>query len=125
MNLVDSSGWLEYLSDGQNADNFAEAIENTEELIVSTINIYEIYKKILKERDENTALQVVGLMSQATVVEVDTKIALHAAKLSYEKNIPMADSIIYVTALLHNAVVWTQDSDFINLESVKYFPKHN
>lgn len=123
MNLVDSSGWLEYLSDSKNADNFAEAIENTEELIVSTINIYEIYKKLLKQKDENIALQIVGLMHQAKVVDVTPAIAMQAAKLSVSKNIPMADSIIYTTALNYDAIVWTQDIDFKGLGSVKYFKK--
>jgi len=123
MNLVDSSGWLEYLSDSKNAKNFAEAIENTEELLVSPINIYEIYKKILKEKDENTALQIVGLMRQAKVIDVTSSISIQAAKLSYEKNIPMADSIIYITAIANEAIVWTQDNDFRGLDSVKYFAK--
>jgi len=123
MNLVDSSGWLEYLSGSKNAKNFAKAIENTEELLVSSINIYEIYKKILKEKDENTAFQIVGLMRQAKVVDVDTSIAMEAAKLSYEKNIPMADSLIYITAIANDAIVWTQDTDFRGLDSVKYFSK--
>ncbi|MCF8240995.1 MAG: type II toxin-antitoxin system VapC family toxin [Melioribacteraceae bacterium] len=123
MNLVDSSGWLEYLSDSKNAKKFAEAIENTEELLVSSINIYEIYKKILKEKDENTALQIIGLMRQAKVVDVTSSIAVQAAKLSYEKNIPMADSIIYTTAIVNEAIVWTQDIDFKGLDSVKYFAK--
>lgn len=114
---------MEYLSDSKNAKNFAEAIENTEELLVSSINIYEIFKKILKEKDENTALQVVGLMKQAKVVDVNSSISMQAAKLSYEKNIPMADSIIYATAQINDAIVWTQDSDFKELESVKYFVK--
>ncbi|MCF8268049.1 MAG: type II toxin-antitoxin system VapC family toxin, partial [Ignavibacteriales bacterium] len=90
MNLVDSSGWLEYLSDGKNASNFAETIENTDELLVSVINIYEIYRKILKERDEKKALQIVGLMNQAKVIDVSSSIVMQAAKLSYELNIPMA-----------------------------------
>jgi len=123
MNLVDSSGWLEYLSDSKNAKNFAKAIENTEELLVSSINIYEIYKKILKEKDENTALQILGLMRQAKVIDVTSSIAIEAAKLSYEKNIPMADSIIYTTARINDAIVWTQNVDFKGLESVKYFAK--
>lgn len=123
MNLVDTSGWLEYLSDSKNAKNFSDAIENTEELIVSSINIYEIYKKILKEKDENTALQIVGLMSQAKVIDVTSSIAMEAAKLSFLKNMPMADSIIYTTAKVNDAIVWTQDSDFRGLESVKYFAK--
>jgi len=123
MNLVDSSGWLEYLADTKNADNFAAAIENTEELVVSTINIYEVYKKILKERGEGIAIEVVGLMQQAQVVGFDSSLAMDAAKLGVEKGIPMADSIIYVTAVVSGATLWTQDSDFQGLPGVKYYPK--
>lgn len=123
MNLVDSSGWLEYLADGKNAKLFAPAIEKTNELIVSSINIYELYKKILFERDENTAIQVVGLMQQAKVIEVNSSIAIQAAKLSFEQKIPMADSLIYITARQYNAIVWTQDADFKNLDGVKFFNK--
>jgi toxin FitB len=123
MNLVDSSGWLEYLADSKNAKLFAPAIEKTDELIVSTINIYEVYKKILLEKDENSAIQVIGLMQQAKVIVVNSSIAIQGAKLSYEQKIPMADSIIYITAKQNNGIVWTQDSDFKDLDDVKYFKK--
>ncbi len=123
MNLVDTSGWLEYLADTKNAKNFAEAIENTDELIVSSINIYETYKKVLKERDEDAAIQIIGLMKQSKVFDVTSTIAVQAAKLSYEKDIPMADSIIYITAKENDAIVWTQDADLKGLEGVKYFNK--
>ncbi len=123
MNLVDSSGWLEYLTNGKNAKYFAKAIEDTEKLLVSTINIYEIYKKLLVEKGENIALEIVALMNQAVVIDVTSLIAMHAAKISYEKKIPMADSIIYATAINYNATVWTQDKDFEGLNNVKYFPK--
>ena len=123
MNLVDSSGWLEYLADSKNAKLFAPAIEKTDELIVSTINIYEVYKKILLEKDENSAMQVIGLMQQAKVIEVSSTIAIQAAKLSYEQKIPMADSLIYITAKQNNAIVWTQDIDFKDLDGVRYFKK--
>jgi len=121
LNLVDSSGWLEYFADGKNAKFFVQVIENTEELIVSTINLYEVYKKILLERDENSALQAIALMQQAKVVNITSSIAIMAAKLSCELKIPMADSLIYSTARIHDAVVWTQDVDFKDLEEVKYF----
>ena len=123
MNLVDSSGWLEYLADGKNAKFFAPVIENTEELVVSVINIYEIYKKILLEKDETTAVQVMGLMQQAKVIDVTPSIAIQAAKFSHEFRIPMADSIIYTTARMNDSIVWTQDVDFKDLEGVKYNKK--
>jgi predicted nucleic acid-binding protein len=123
MNLVDSSGWLEYFADSDNADNFAPAIENTDELLISTINIYEVFKKVLRQKDIDSALQAIALMQQALVVDVNSQIALTAAELSERYKIPMADSIIYTTSNLHDAILWTQDSDFINLPNVKYFPK--
>ena len=123
MNLVDSSGWLEYLAEGKNAKLFAPAIEKTDELVVSTINLYEIYKKILSEKDEHSAIQVIGLMQQAKVVEVNSTIAIQAAKFSFEQKIPMADSLIYITAKQNDAIVWTQDIDFKDLDGVKYFRK--
>jgi len=123
LNLVDSSGWLEYFTDGENAKFFVQVIENTEELMVSTINLYEVYKKILLEKDEDAALQAIGLMQQAKVVEITSSIAIMAAKLSYKLKLPMADSLIYSTARMHDATVWTQDADFKHLEEVKYFKK--
>ena len=122
MNLVDSSGWIEYFIDGKNADRFAAAIEDTERLIVSTLNIYEVFKKVIAERDENTALEAVAMMQQAKVIEVTSSIAMQAAKLSYIFKIPLADSIICITARENNAVVWTQDVDFKDMEGVEYFP---
>ncbi len=124
MNLVDSSGWLEYFADGKNAKFFVQVIENTEELIVSTINLYEVYKKILLEKDENSALQAIALMQQAKVIDITISISVMAAKLSYELKIPMVDSLIYSTARIHDAMVWTQDADFKDLEKVKYFKKN-
>ncbi|MBC8390729.1 MAG: type II toxin-antitoxin system VapC family toxin [Actinobacteria bacterium] len=124
MNLVDSSGWLEYFTDGKNAKFFVQVIENTEELMVSTINLYEVYKKILLEKNEDAALQAIGLMQQAKVAEITSSIAIMAAKLSYELKLPMADSLIYSTAKTHDATVWTQDADFKDLEEVKYFKKN-
>jgi toxin FitB len=124
MNLVDSSGWLEYLTDDKNAKYFAPVIENTEELIVSTVNIYEIYKKVLAEKDESTAIQVAGLMQQATVIDVTPSIAVQAAKMSHKFKIPMADSVIYATARMNDSILWTQDADFKDLEGVKFYKKH-
>ena len=123
MNLVDSSGWLEYFTDDKNAEFFAPIIENTAEIIISVINLYEVYKKISSEKDENEAIQAVALMQQSKVIDVTNSISILAAKLSIKFKIPMADSIIYATARINDAIVWTQDSDFKDLEGVKYFKK--
>ncbi|MFA7060350.1 MAG: type II toxin-antitoxin system VapC family toxin [Pedobacter sp.] len=123
MNIVDSSGWLEYFSDGPNADRFAEPLGNVSELLMPTIILYEVFKVVCRQRGEDSALQAVALMQQARVVELSSSIALLAAKLSLEVKIPMADSIILATTQTNNATLWTQDNDFEGLPGVRYFPK--
>ncbi len=123
MNIVDSSGWLEYFADEPNAEFFAPAIMNLTELLVPTVIIYEVFKRVLQQASEEKALEVVAIMMQGKIVDLDVTIALAAAKLSDEYKIPMADSIILATARQSNAVLWTQDTDFAAIENVKYKSK--
>jgi predicted nucleic acid-binding protein len=123
MNIVDSSGWLEYFADGENASFFAPAIEDTEELIVPVICLYEVFKLLMAQRGENTALVHIGDMYHGQVAELTDSIALQAAKISTELKIAMADSIILATARAFNATLWTQDVDFAGMDSVKYCKK--
>ena len=123
MNVVDSSGWLEYFADDLNAEFFAPAIENQEELIVSSISIYEVFKRGLLQRDESAALQAIAHMQQGCVIELDSNLALSAARVSIELNLPMADSIILSTARACDAVLWTHDSDFEDISGVEYIKK--
>ena len=123
MNLVDSCGWLEYLADGPNAGFFAASLENQEKLLVPTICITEVFKRVLQQRGEDAALQAAALMQQGQVVELDSAIAIEAARLGYMHNVPLADGIILATAYMHKAVIWTQDSDFKVLKDVKYKEK--
>lgn len=120
MNLVDSSAWLEYFANGPNASFFARPIEQTEDLVVPTLCLFEVFKRVLQQRDENDALQAVAAMQQGTVVDLDASLAIHAARLSLEFRLPMADGIILATAREHEAVLWTQDADFKGIESVRY-----
>lgn len=120
MNVVDSSGWLEYFAAGPNSDFFAPAIEATEELIVPALSLYEVFKRVLQQRGENNALQAVALMQQGEVIQLSASLALTAARISLEHRLPMADSIIFTTAKAHDAILWTQDADFKGLEDVKY-----
>ena len=120
MNIVDSSGWLEYLAAGSNAAFFSAAIENTKELIVPTISIYEVFKRVVQQRSENEALQVIGQMQQGQVVDLDPSIAISAARLSIQHGIPMADSVMLATARNHKAILWTQDAHFEGLTEVRY-----
>ena len=123
MNVVDSSGWLEYFADGPNAEFFAEAIENVEELIVPVISLYEVFKRVYQQRAENEALQAVAVMMQGQVVELTSSLALDAAKMSIDLQLPLADSLILTTARAHGALLWTQDADFEGIENVKFIAK--
>ena len=123
MNLVDSCGWLEYLADGPNAAFFAPAIENIDKLIVPTICILEVFKRVLQQRGEDAALQAVALMQQGQVVDLDSGTAVTAAKISHERKLPLADAVIVATAGIHHAVLWTQDADLKDIEGVKFVIK--
>ena len=123
MNVVDSSGWLEHVADGPNADVFSPILENTAELVVPTISIYEVFKRILQQRDEDAALQVAVSMQQGRVVELDTSLALTAAKLSVNLKLSMADSVMLATARTYGALLWTQGAHFKDIDGVRYFPK--
>lgn len=123
MNLVDSSGWLEYFADGRNAKYFAPPIVAITDLIVPTISLYEVFKRVLQQRGESAALQAVALMQQGQVADLTAPISLSAARISVDHKIPMADSLILATARAHGAALWTQDADFDGITGVKYVPK--
>ncbi len=123
MNLVDSCGWLEYFADGPNAQFFAPAIETTKTLIVPAVCVFEVFKRVFQQRDEDAALQAAALMHQGRLVVLDDQVALHAAKCSIDYKLPLADSIVLATAQLCEAVVWTQDADFADIAGVKYVEK--
>ncbi|MEE8442036.1 MAG: type II toxin-antitoxin system VapC family toxin [Spirochaetia bacterium] len=120
MNVVDSSAWIEYFADGPNAGFFAAAVEDTADLVVPTLCLYEVFKRILQQRGEGDALQAVAAMRQGTVIDLNATLAIEAAELSHEEKLPMADSIILATSRAHDAILWTQDSDFKGRPGVKY-----
>ncbi|MCC6260340.1 MAG: type II toxin-antitoxin system VapC family toxin [Anaerolineales bacterium] len=123
MNLVDSSGWLEYFAEGNNADFFAPAIEDTKNLLVPVICIYEVFKRILVQSGINEAQKHIGDMKLGKVIELDESIALSAAKISYDLKLPMADSFILAATRANEAILWTQDEHFKTFDDVKYIPK--
>ncbi len=122
-NVIDSSGWLEYFSDGKNADFFARSIENTSHLIVPVISIYEVFKHVMHHHSEQAAFECIECMLQGSVVDITVETALNAAKLSVVHKLPLADSMIYAVAIAHHATLWTQDADFKGLSHVKYVSK--
>lgn len=123
MNVVDSSGWLEYFTDGKNASHFAPPLRDLAALVVPSISIYEVFKVLLREAGEDAALQAAAAMQRGQVVDLTPQLSLSAASLSLKHDLPMADSIILASARAHEAVVWTQDADFQGLAHVKYFVK--
>lgn len=118
-NVVDSSGWLEYFTDSDRAPLFAPAIEDTENLLVPVISIYEVFKKVLRDRGEDAALQVASAMQAGQVIDFDGALALEAARYP----LPLADSLIYATAMRHEATLWTQDEHFKDLPNVRFFQR--
>lgn len=122
MNIIDSSGWLEYFSDGPNALHYLPPLNDTATLIVPVLTIYEVFKVVLRESAENEALQAVAAMQKGKIIDLNANIAMDASKLSLQHHLPMADSIILATARAYDCVIWTQDSDFQNIEGVNYFP---
>lgn len=120
MNVVDSSAWLEYFADGPNAAFFSQAIEEIDRLIVPSSSLFEVFKRVCQQRDENDALHAIAVMQQGAVVDLDSPLALMAARLSVERKLPMADSVVLATAQEYDAILWTQDADFMGLENVRY-----
>ena len=123
MNLVDSSAWLEYFSGSKSGEKFAKVIEDTKKLIVPSIVVCEVFKKILVQSDRTTALKIVAHMKQGKFVDLDLELTLASAQIGKDYGLPMADSIIYATAQKYKAELWTQDSDFKGMKGVKYFAK--
>jgi predicted nucleic acid-binding protein len=123
MNIVDSSGWLEYFAEGENADFFAPAIEDIENLIVPTVTVYEVFKRILLMHGMDVAELRIADLYKGQQVDLTTSLALSAAQLSVEFHLPMADSFILATARSYEAVFWTQDEHFKEIPGVKFIAK--
>ena len=123
MYVVDSSGWIEHFVDGPNASSYRKYIQDLSKVVTPTIVLYEVYKKIKRERTEEDALTAVALMQQSHVVPLDDSIALSAADISIKYSIPMADSVVYATAVENKCLLIASDEHFRNLDKVKLIPK--
>ena len=123
MNVVDSSAWIEFFNGGPNANFFEPAILATEDLVVPTMVLLEVYKHIRRHQGRDQALSAIAGMRQGRVEDLDGRTALFAGELSVEMKFPLADSVILATTRLNDAVLWTQDSDFEGLEDVRFKPK--
>jgi len=123
MNVVDSSGWLEYFAGGKNAARFAAPLKDVDNLVVPAVSVYEVFKVLLREAGEEAALQAASSMHRGHVVDLTPQRSMSAATLSLQHSLPMADSIILAATREHSATLWTQNEDFKGLDKVKYFPK--
>lgn len=123
MNVVDSSGWLEYFAGGRQARVFEPALEDIDSLVVPAVSVYEVFKVLLREAGEEAAIQGAAAMQRGRVVTLTPQRALDAATLSLRHSLPMADSMILAAAREHGATVWTLDEDFKGLEGVRYFAR--
>ena len=125
MNVVDSSAWMAYFANERHANLFAEPIEDPEHLLVPSVTLTEVFKGILRQRDERSALVAVSRMQRGQVVDLDESLAVEAATCGLRFRLPLADSIIYATAQRYDAVLWTQDADFEGLDGVRYFSRES
>jgi predicted nucleic acid-binding protein len=123
MNIVDSTCWLEFFAGSDVGEKVSKIIQDTESLLVPTITLYEVFKKLLIELDEDKALFAVAHMKQGQVIELDADLSIFAASIGKEHQLALADSIIYATAVKHEANLFTQDKHFKGLRLVKYFEK--
>jgi predicted nucleic acid-binding protein len=124
VNVVDSSAWLEYFADGPNAGCFAVPVQAVQKLIVPTITIFEVFKRVYQQRGRNMAFRAVAQMRLGRVVDLDRKIAVAAARVGLAHKLALADSVVLATARAWDATLWTQDDDFEGIRSVRYSAKH-
>ena len=122
MILVDTCGWIEWLTEGALADSFASYMQDPAELLVPTTVQYELYKWVKRESDENTALVTIALADDSLVIPLSTDVALVAADLSLSHKLAFADAVIYASARKYNVELVTSDDHFEGLPGVTYFP---
>jgi predicted nucleic acid-binding protein len=123
MNIVDASGWIEFFLAGTNGPKFKPVIENTSELLVSSVNMYEVHRVLSRKLPVELRDMCLQVMRRAPVIEFNDERAIAASELSLKHGLAMADAAMYAIALEHKAVLWTQDADYQGLKGVKYFPK--
>jgi predicted nucleic acid-binding protein len=123
MNVVDSSAWIEFFNGGPNAKFFEPPILATDELVVPTMVLLEVYKHIRRHQGRDEALRAVAGMKQGRVQDLDERLALFAGEIGVDLGLPLADRVILATARLNDAVLWTQDSDFEGMEDVQFKQK--
>jgi predicted nucleic acid-binding protein len=116
---------MEYFIGGDNASTFAPAIEDTDNLLVPVICVYEVFKKIHQDQGQGMAELRIADLYKGQVIELTAPLALSAGKISAETKLPMADSLILAIAREFQANLWTQDEHFKDMPDVKFIKKNN
>lgn len=123
MNVLDSSVWLEIFAGTPLGRKYLPLAENADLLVVPTLSLFEVFRKILSKYDEHLGLQVVAQMKRGLVADLTMHLSLSAARLAHQYSLPMADSIMLATARAYDATLWTMDSDFKGIPGVRYISK--
>lgn len=123
--LVDTCGWIEWLLNSSLAENFERYLKHPDNLVVPTIIQFELYKWICREKNEETALEIIGITEQSQVIPLSTTIALTAAELANKYQLAMADAIIYATAQQNQATIITSDQHFKDLPQIIFVQKNH
>ena len=123
MNVVDSSGWMEYLQDTPRADLFAAAIEDRNHLLVPTIALFEVHRVLSRSLDAALVNRCLDVMRLGRVLDLTDARAVAAAQIAARHKLAMADAAMYAIAREFDATFWTQDADYQGLPGVRYQPK--
>lgn len=123
MILVDTCGWVEWLTDGVLADRYAPYMARPSELLVPTTVHYELYKWVKREFDEAAAQEVVALADDSMILPLTREIALMAGDITLLHKLAFADAVIYASAQKYHVDLITSDDHFEGLAGVVYFPK--
>ena len=123
MTLIDSSGWIEFFTDGPLASSYGSHLKELKNIVTPTVVLYEVYKVIKRQRSEEEALAAAAQMGKTHLVPLTDAIALTAADVSLAHGIAMADAIVYATAVTEKAKVLTSDEDLSDLPGVTYLKK--
>jgi toxin FitB len=123
LNVVDSSGWLEFFTAGANGPQFKAVIENEDHLLVPVIALYEVHRRLSHLVSETVANRAVEVMQRGTVLDLTATRAIAASKVAQQHKLAFADAAMYAIAREHNALFWTQDADYQGMPGVRLFPK--
>ena len=123
MKVIDSSGWIEFVTDGPSAALFEKHMEKLQDVLTPSIVLYEVYKRLKRDSSEDAADKVAAMITKTRIIPLDESLALFAADVSLQHDLAMADAVVYATALLHKATLVTGDADFKGLPQVTYYAK--